>query len=417
MSKLRQFEPPNDIVNFNSQGPINGIIFESPNTLQLPVSGTYQANYSVNATPENGSQLSFKLQKKSKKSVEASTIPGSIFFSPISGDNNLGVVSDDVIFKAKSKDLIQLSNNVTTSVKLESADLIIPSAVNQIIAKGLATAAGNEGTTVTIPSQFAPPITIVASSIYVLVQTRATVVISVMDNQNNNYIRAQRSSVTFGNNIYHTDIWYHDNVKASNDFKIFINFNVGTFFIASVVQFTGVATPSLTQISMGSDNMGVNSTFNLPITINDTPQNSFGLVSLVDATTDFTTFMITPQSPAFTIIETIPLIPVQIFAGGVIGQNFINGGKQMINVILHNSGQGTRELQNFYAYSLAVIAPLSAGPTVPLCERPNNASLNIKLLKESNHCHEPSNQPVYASIYNLAETTGNTQVLDPCATN
>lgn len=108
---------PASIVNFNNQGPLNGITFYGKNSLVLSTNGIYEADFSVTAEPSMSSNLSFKLLDTAADSMMPTTIPGSVYSSSI-GTNNFGTVNGNVKFNAKKGNKIQLVNNLLSDVHL-----------------------------------------------------------------------------------------------------------------------------------------------------------------------------------------------------------------------------------------------------------------------------------------------------------
>jgi hypothetical protein len=94
---------------------LNGIT-KSGNALVLPVTGTYQASYIVNATVSTGTYISMALLKGNGGN-NYTNITGSATFEQAPGAQLMGQAQ----FSAAANDYVELSNNTIYSVSLPSA--------------------------------------------------------------------------------------------------------------------------------------------------------------------------------------------------------------------------------------------------------------------------------------------------------
>src|SRR5665648_22926 len=170
----------NQLVNFNSVGPLSGITFNGTNALTLPFKGDYEAMYTLTGTPRQFSLSSFKLLKTPASSSIATTVPGSIYYKNV-GQEELAEICAPVKFSALAGDKIQLANNTNTTVLLQT----VPTGGGNAVVRSHTFVQGlNVGTLTTLPIAV-----LAGSSIYVTNQVAGgQFATAVNDSQGNVYI-------------------------------------------------------------------------------------------------------------------------------------------------------------------------------------------------------------------------------------
>ena len=352
----------NQLVNFNSVGPVSGITFNGTNTLTLPFKGDYEATYNLTGTPLEFSLSSFKLLKTPASSSIATTVPGSIYSKDV-GARNLAQLCATMKFSALAGDKIQLANNTNTTVMLKN----VPTGGGNAVIRSHTFAQGvNVGTLTTLPIAV-----LAGSSIYMSDQViGGPFVTAVNDSEGNAYIHAASSA----NGLIETGIWYTDNISASASFTVTITLTAPANVTMQVAEITGAAYPSLdtTGINAGTGLFGFASVVATNI-------NDLGIMTIVTANNVTGTQSFAAIAPDFIIdASPVPAPAGQTLAGANLGQTFAITNTYTMSSAF--TGNGITPID----WAAAIVSIRSNGSTEIFCEVPLvNASLDIILLAKT----------------------------------
>jgi hypothetical protein len=217
--------PPlaSSFIKFSNTGPSGGGvgINGSNDALVLPITGTYESIYTVEAaTPAFGS---FKLVQTSGSTL--TTIPGSV-----SSGSAGSVYTGNSIFTALSGDQVSIANNSIITSKLSSAQIII----------GTSTGKNTLGASLNVPLTI--PTSTSSNSVYVAVQTdNGNTISTIQDSASStNYIFI--NSVT--SNTQTVYLYYLDNLAAGSTHIQIITTGSLNPLCAEYVILSNTATPS-----------------------------------------------------------------------------------------------------------------------------------------------------------------------------
>lgn len=262
--------------------------------INIPISGDYEASYTVVASASTLGQISFQLQNTRDELVLP--IPGSISISGLGNTDQPIQLINNVIFNALAGDSISLTNNALNTVSLYNCPN--PSIGNSIYAQGTG-----------ITQLSAGPINIMSgSSVYVMIQFDQGIdhISSVVDTQSNTYILAK-----FGgyNSSIGTAVWYCDAVTGSPELIVTCTIPTTNDMMIQVVELRGIMSPSLDYAGAQSE-----SSSQANIIVRSTNYNELGLISVVAVQNDGTKYLANPNA-LLVLTNPVPSNLQNIFGG------------------------------------------------------------------------------------------------------
>ena len=369
-SSLQTLEPcttpatSGQLVAFENVANSSGITLVSSGTqLLLPTAGLYEANFSVTAMPTSGCVLSFRLLRTPAGSTIAQTVPCSVAANT-PGCNNIGTVTGFAKFSAAAGDLLAVASNLAgaTEIVLSAATTPIPtplSIVNHAFHQDQSNAASTISVTLTVAA---------GDSIYVAVQEGSgQMVTTVADNVGGVYTQAGSTAT---NGLYSTSIWFTD-ASAGGSVTVTATFSGICPSAIEVIDVSGTATPSLD--AAGPHATGTSA--QACATVTSSAAGDLGFMSVVALNPGGTTFV--GVAPATVVDGT----PAQANSNLVMGADLIDASLSVPATysMCADVAPTTSTLWAAVAVSIRP-AQVTPPPPVELCDTPNTASLDVKLL-------------------------------------
>lgn len=364
-------------VAFNSAGSsiLSGITFDNLTALTLPVSGVYEATFTIagdRANPDDLANLSFKLRLTTVSGPK--TIPGSIFWSNADANDAPNQLVGNVKFRASAGDVVELVNNTLTEIELREATGTVPSG------GGITLGSHNLRGVVGGTSIASGPLFIEALSttaIYVAVQTDSgQTALSVTDN---NAVPGPNTYTLVGNTVDGPNtiqIFRADNVPANlTGLTVTATLSGVANAQMEVVELRGVANPSL---DPGSFTGALGSGLTPSATTTTSSNGDLGLLAvMVDPKVGSMTFGAT--LPNFVVDASPPVDNAgQTVAGALVGQQLGAAGSHRLAADI--TGTSGTTVVPWLTLGVGVRAAVVDVPQT-FCETPNNASLDIVLLQ------------------------------------
>jgi hypothetical protein len=338
--------------------------FNGVNAITLPVTGIYEATYTVTGGPSiTPGYMSLQLYITTSANVIA-LIPGSIFYTL--ANSQYEELIGNVKFFAVAGDMITLANNTMSVIE-------IPTPPAMVGASSIVVGGHSFNQVVNTNVIVSTPINVsLGSAVYVAIQVgngQQVHLAGVTDSNGRTYTLANK--VLHPDNIIETEIWYINSSANTIGLTVTVDLTGNAGANIEVVELQGTAAASLGNIASNTGHSLIASTTGSTLTV-----GNFGLLSVVSTNNGNQSFA---AAGSDFIIDRIPVPALggQIVAGANLGEPFGSPGSYTMSANI----TGSVPLVD-WAAALVFVNPASPTTTPVFCSCPGNAGLDIVLLQQ-----------------------------------